>query len=48
MSAVIAAFLRQHALQGWCPPIPVLRRRGVRTRREIDTERRALEEIQRS
>ncbi|RQH01480.1 DUF2892 domain-containing protein [Natrarchaeobius oligotrophus] len=40
--AVVAAFLLQHALQGWCPPIPVLRRLGVRTQREIDAERRAL------
>ncbi|ELY54263.1 DUF2892 domain-containing protein [Natronolimnohabitans innermongolicus] len=45
MPAVIAAFLFQHALQGWCPPVPVLRRLGVRTQREIDAERRALEAI---
>ncbi|WP_206335452.1 hypothetical protein [Natronolimnobius sp. AArcel1] len=43
--AVIAAFLLQHALQGWCPPLPFLRRLGVRTQREIDAERRALEAI---
>ncbi|TYT61912.1 DUF2892 domain-containing protein [Natrialba swarupiae] len=48
MPAVIAAFLLQHALQGWCPPVPVFRRMGVRTQREIDAERRVLEEIQRS
>ncbi|TYL38324.1 hypothetical protein CV102_10940 [Natronococcus pandeyae] len=46
MPAVIAAFLFQHALQGWCPPIPVLRRLGVRTQREIDAERYALEALQ--
>lgn len=39
---VIAAFLLQHALQGWCPPIPVLRRLGVRTSAEINRERYAL------
>ena len=39
---VIAAFLLQHALQGWCPPLPIFRRRGVRTTREIDLERMAL------
>ncbi len=33
---------------GWCPPVPVFRRMGVRTQREIDAERRVLEEIQRS
>lgn len=41
-SAGVAAFLLQHAVQGWCPPIPVLRRLGVRTRGEIDRERYAL------
>lgn len=40
--AVIAGFLLQHAIQGWCPPIPVFRRLGVRTAREIDQERDAL------
>jgi hypothetical protein len=40
--AVIAAFLLQHAIQGWCPPLPVLRRLGVRTADEINREREAL------
>ena len=40
--AVIAAFLLQHAVQGWCPPLPVLRRIGVRTADEINRERAAL------
>ena len=38
----VAAFLFQHAVQGWCPPVPVLRRLGVRTAGEIDHERYAL------
>ena len=38
----VAAFLLQHALQGWCPPVPVFRRLGVRTATEIDRERCAL------
>lgn len=42
--AVIAAFLLQHAVQGWCPPVPVFRRLGFRTAREIERERRALEQ----
>src|SRR5207249_4023737 len=25
----VQAFFLQHAIQGWCPPIPVLRRLGV-------------------
>lgn len=40
--AVVSAFLLQHALQGWCPPVPVLRRLGFRTMREIDDERDRL------
>jgi hypothetical protein len=39
---LVAGFLLLHALQGWCPPVPVLRRLGVRTAREIDLERTAL------
>lgn len=40
--AVVTAFLLQHALQGWCPPLPLFRRLGFRTAREIDEERQAL------
>ncbi len=36
---VVLSFLLQHAVQGWCPPVPVFRRMGVRTRQEIDRER---------
>jgi hypothetical protein len=42
---VVQTFFLQHALQGWCPPIPVLRRFGVRTAGEIDEERNALKAI---
>lgn len=45
LSAVVPTFLVQHAVQGWCPPIPLFRRLGVRTRREIDTERTALKAL---
>lgn len=40
--AVVLPFLLQHALQGWCPPLPILRRMGIRTRDEIDREKYAL------
>ena len=40
--AVVSGFLLQHALQGWCPPLPVFRRLGIRTEREINLERTAL------
>ena len=36
---VIAAFLLQHALQGWCPPLHLLHRLGLRTETEINRER---------
>ena len=39
---IVLPFLFQHAVQGWCPPVPVFRRLGVRTREEIDRERYAL------
>jgi hypothetical protein len=42
---VIAAFLLQHAIQGWCPPLPLLRRLGLRTEAEINRERYALKAL---
>ena len=45
LPGVVAAFLLQHAVQGWCPPVPIFRRRGVRTMREIDEERFALKAL---
>jgi hypothetical protein len=42
LPGVVLSFLLLHAVQGWCPPVPVLRRLGVRTRAEIDRERYAL------
>jgi hypothetical protein len=42
LTGVVAGFLLQHALQGWCPPVPIMRRLGVRTAREIEEERAAL------
>jgi hypothetical protein len=41
----VAAFLLQHALQGWCPPVPVFRRLGYRTAGEIQSERHALKAL---
>jgi len=38
----VSGFLLQHALQGWCPPVAVFRRQGVRTMKEINEERLAL------
>ena len=45
LPALVAGFLLQHAVQGWCPPIEVFRRLGFRTAAEIATERYALKII---
>jgi hypothetical protein len=42
LPGVVAAFLLQHAIQGWCPPLPLIRALGVRTPLEIEEERFAL------
>lgn len=39
---VVSGFLFQHARQGWCPPLALFRRMGVRTAEEIGRERYAL------
>ena len=43
--AVVGGFLIQHTLQGWCPPLPVFRRLGFRTSKEIAREKYALKAI---
>ena len=40
--AVVIGFFIQHAIQGWCPPLPVYRKLGFRTTKEIERERYAL------
>ena len=45
LPAVVLSFLLQHGLQGWCPPLPILRRMGVRTRGEIDREKYELKAL---
>jgi hypothetical protein len=42
LPGVVLPFLFQHAIQGWCPPLPVIRRLGVRTPYEISEEKYAL------
>lgn len=42
LSAAAQGFFLQHALQGWCPPLPLFRNLGIRTAQEIETERYAL------
>ena len=42
---LVLPFLLQHAIQGWCPPVPLFRRKGIRTRREIDVEKYSLKAL---
>lgn len=45
LPAAVFTFFAQHALQGWCPPIPIFRQRGVRTVQEIERERFAIKAL---
>jgi hypothetical protein len=45
LTATVLPFLFMHAVQGWCPPIPLMRRLGIRTREEIDREKYALKAL---
>lgn len=46
LTGTVAGFLLMHSIQGFCPPVPLLRKMGVRTRSEIMYEQRALLAIQ--
>lgn len=45
LPAVVTTFLIQHAVQGWCPPLPLFRRLGIKTRPEMDREKYALKAL---
>jgi hypothetical protein len=45
LSGTVGYFLLQHALEGWCPPLPVLRALGIRTSEEINNHKTALKII---
>jgi hypothetical protein len=45
LPVLVGGYLLQHALHGWCPPVPLLRRLGVRTQSEIECERYALKAL---
>jgi hypothetical protein len=42
LPVVMSAFLLQQALRGWCPPVPLIRRLGIRSSVEIHEEIIAL------
>lgn len=45
LPGIVSGFLMQHAIQGWCPPLPLFRRMGIRTQTEIERERFALKAL---
>lgn len=45
LPAIITTFLAQHAIQGWCPPLLLFRKLGIRTQEEIQAERHALLQV---
>ena len=45
MPIIVTGFFVQHAIQGWCPPLPIFRKLGFRTRAEIDKEKFALKAV---
>jgi hypothetical protein len=42
LSGIVSFFLLLHAIQGWCPPLPIIRCLGVRTPEEIHDEKTAI------
>ncbi|AKB45340.1 MAG TPA: hypothetical protein PKJ75_05510 [Methanosarcina vacuolata] len=47
LPTMASTFLLMYAVQGWCPPVSILRRFGFRTRPEIDLEKYALKALRR-
>ena len=45
LTGVVAIFMLQHALQGWSPALPFIRKYGVRTADEIYAEKTAIKII---
>ena len=45
LGLLAGSFFIQHAVQGWCPPVPLFRRLGIRTSAEISREKYALKAL---
>lgn len=45
LSGIASIFMIQHSLQGWCPPLPIIRKLGIRTATEINHEKMELQKI---
>lgn len=46
LGGLASGFLLLHSLQGWCPPLPVIRRLGFRTAEEISEEKAILKSLE--
>ena len=42
---ITGVFLMQHALLGWCPSAPIMRKMGIRTTEEINQEKMVLKAL---
>lgn len=45
LTGTVGFCLLHHALCGWCPPLPIIRKLGIRTAEEINNEKIALKII---
>ena len=45
LTLIAGTFLLQHALLGWCPSSPVMRKMGIRTSEEIQQEKMVLKAL---
>ncbi|WP_442598254.1 DUF2892 domain-containing protein [Neobacillus sp. D3-1R] len=45
ISAIAGFFMLRHAFQGWCPPLPIIRKCGIRTAAEIMEEKEGLKRL---
>lgn len=45
LTLIAGTFLLQHALLGWCPSAPVMRKMGIRTAEEINQEKIVLKTL---
>ena len=42
LTGIVGYFMLQHAIQGWCPPLEIVRKMGIRTAEEIFNEKAAI------
>ena len=45
LPAVVSPFLIHHPIQGWCPPLPLFKLMGIKSRPEFDREKYALKAL---